>query len=262
MPTLIPDPLPAEVEALLKRRREWGADHHDEVWEGVLHMSPPPSPRHELIVTQLITLLQPLAKAKRMATLGAAGIGVTDDHRVPDLTLLRPPAVQWNSTAALAVEVLSWHEPADKKLGFYAAHHVDELVIIDPDQHTVPWLELVAQELVRSERLLASNRGRALARSRQSAGRSDCAVTAPVAALGEDQPSCDLHGRWPEYGRRESTDRSWLPLLSRPPERKRRRLGGVGDIGEANRRFTCRGALEATVAHSPRSAAVRKAASV
>jgi hypothetical protein len=142
MPTLIPDPLPAEVAALLARRREWGADHHDEVWEGVLHMSPPPSPRHELLVTQLITLLQPLAKANGMAALGAAGIGVTDDHRVPDLTLLRPPAMQWNATAALAVEVLSWREPADKKLGFYAAHDVEELVIIDPDQRTVRWLEL------------------------------------------------------------------------------------------------------------------------
>ena len=139
MPTLIPDPLPVEVEALLKRRREWGADHHDEVWEGVLHMSPPPSPRHELIVTQLITLLQPLAKAKGMAALGAAGIGVTDDHRVPDLTLLRPPAVQWNPTAALAVEVLSWREPADKKLGFYAAHDVDEVLIVDPHKQTVEW---------------------------------------------------------------------------------------------------------------------------
>jgi hypothetical protein len=142
MPTLIPDPLPAEVAALLARRREWGADHHDEVWEGVLHMSPPPWPRHELLVTQLITLLQPLAKANGMAALSAAGIGVTDDHRVPDLTLLRPPAMQWNATAALAVEVLSWREPADKKLGFYAAHDVEELVIIDPDQRTVRWLEL------------------------------------------------------------------------------------------------------------------------
>jgi hypothetical protein len=50
--------------------------------------------------------------------------------------------MQWNATAALAVEVLSWREPADKKLGFYAAHDVEELVIIDPDQRTVRWLEL------------------------------------------------------------------------------------------------------------------------
>ena len=90
-----------------------------------------------------ITLLAPLARAKKgTAALGAAGIGVGDDHRVADLTLLSPPAVQWNATAALAAEVLSQHEPSDRKLALYAAHHVDELVIIDPDQRTVCWLEL------------------------------------------------------------------------------------------------------------------------
>ncbi len=143
MPTLIPDPLPVEVEALLERRREWGADRHDEVWEGVLHMSPPPSSRHELIVRQLARVLDPLASARRLAVLGAAGIGVKDNHRVPDLTLLRPPVEpQWQPTAALAVEVLSWREPAAKKLDFYAAHHVDELLIVNPERREVDWRAL------------------------------------------------------------------------------------------------------------------------
>ncbi len=143
VPTLIPDPLPVEVEALLERRHEWGADRHDEVWEGVLHMSPPPSSRHEFIVQQLALALTPLARAQGLGVLGAAGIGVKDNHRVPDLTLLRPPAqVQWQPTAAIAVEILSWREPATKKLDFYAAHHVDELVIIDPDKRAVDWLVL------------------------------------------------------------------------------------------------------------------------
>jgi hypothetical protein len=139
---LIPEPLPVEVEQLIKRRREWGADRYDEVWEGVLHMSPPPSPRHELIVDELRQALRPLAKAKGMAVIGAAGIGVKDDHRVPDLTLLAPPAAQWNQTAALAVEVLSWREPASKKLDFYSAHEVSELVIVDAQARTVQWLGL------------------------------------------------------------------------------------------------------------------------
>jgi len=143
MQTLIPDPLPAEVEALLERRREWGADHHDEVWEGVLHMTPPPSSRHEWIVAQLEQLLWAPARGRGLVPLGAAGIGVTDDHRVPDLTLLLPPVQpQWQPTAALVVEVLSWREPASKKLDFYAAHHVDELVVIDPGERTIRWLAL------------------------------------------------------------------------------------------------------------------------
>ncbi len=143
MQTLIPDPLPAEVQALLERRREWGADRHDEVWGGVLHMSPPPAPRHELIVHSLHVLLDPIARAAGLALLGAAGIGVKDDHRVPDLALLRPPIrPQWQPTAALAVEVLSWREPASKKLDFYAAHQVDELLIVDPEARDVDWLAL------------------------------------------------------------------------------------------------------------------------
>ena len=62
-------------------------------------MSPPPSSRHEFIVQQLALALTPLARAQGLGMLGAAGIGVKDDHRVPDLTLLRPPAqVRWQPT--------------------------------------------------------------------------------------------------------------------------------------------------------------------
>ncbi|MGI8413643.1 MAG: Uma2 family endonuclease [Solirubrobacteraceae bacterium] len=57
--------------------------------------------------------------------------------------MLRPPVQpQWQPTAALAVEVLSWREPAGKKLDFYAAHQVAELLIVDPDKRGVDWLTL------------------------------------------------------------------------------------------------------------------------
>ena len=46
MPTLVRDPQPPELEALLERRRRLGQDLFDEVWEGVLHMNPAPSGRH------------------------------------------------------------------------------------------------------------------------------------------------------------------------------------------------------------------------
>ena len=38
MRTLLPDPPPAELQALLERRERLGQDHKDEVWEGVLHV--------------------------------------------------------------------------------------------------------------------------------------------------------------------------------------------------------------------------------
>ncbi len=59
---------------------------------------------------------------------GIIGIGGgKHDYRVPDLALLRPGfAPQWNDTAALVVEIVSPRDKTWEKLGFYAAHHVDE----------------------------------------------------------------------------------------------------------------------------------------
>ncbi|MEA2198135.1 MAG: hypothetical protein QOJ25_2186 [Solirubrobacteraceae bacterium] len=144
MPTLVFDPAPAELEALLERRRDWGADRHDEVWEGVLHMIPPPSVEHERLVVKLVQLLSPLAEAAELELTGAIGIGASrNDHRVPDLALLRPGfQPQWNDTAALVVEIVSPGDKSWDKLPFYAAHHVDEVVIVNPAKCTVDWLAL------------------------------------------------------------------------------------------------------------------------
>ena len=57
MRTLLPDPPPAEFEALLERRRRWGADRHDEVWKGVLHMAPAPGNAHADVQHQLAVLI-------------------------------------------------------------------------------------------------------------------------------------------------------------------------------------------------------------
>jgi Uma2 family endonuclease len=41
------------------------------------------------------------------------------------------------------VEVVSPGDQTWEKLDFYAAHDVDELLIVDPQQRTVDWLRLV-----------------------------------------------------------------------------------------------------------------------
>jgi Uma2 family endonuclease len=48
------------------------------------------------------------------------------------------------STAALVVEILSPGDETWEKLAFYAAHEVDELIVVDPDQRTVHWLALAS----------------------------------------------------------------------------------------------------------------------
>ena len=142
MPTLVFDPPPVELKAILERRRRSGADRHDEVWEGVLHMIPPPSVEHERLLIKLGGLLSPLADAAGLEITGGIGIGANaDDYRVPDLTLLRPGyQPQWNPTAALIVEIVSPNDKSWEKLPFYAAHDVDELLIVDPTKRTVDWL--------------------------------------------------------------------------------------------------------------------------
>lgn len=49
MRTRISDPPPAEFRALLERRRRWGADRFDEVWEGVYRIMPAPGAAHRRI---------------------------------------------------------------------------------------------------------------------------------------------------------------------------------------------------------------------
>jgi len=144
MPTVVIDPAPAEFEALLERRRQLGLDRWDEVWEGVLHMIPPPSYAHERLLSLLHSLLRPYADAAGLDLVGGVGVGHKDDNRVPDMALQRPRDArpQWQETLALAVEIRSPADDTFKKLPFYADHGVDELVIVDPQQQTVEWFAL------------------------------------------------------------------------------------------------------------------------
>jgi Uma2 family endonuclease len=155
MRTLLPDPPPAEVIELLERRTRLGQDRKDEVWEGVLHMVPAPSHGHADISQQLAEILGPAARAAGLqATMAEFNLGDSEgDFRVPDGGIHRPGAAEmWHPTAALVVEILSPGDDAWEKLPFYAAHHVDEALIVDPDTHTVHWLALTGERYEPIER--------------------------------------------------------------------------------------------------------------
>ena len=53
-----------------------------------------------------------------------------------------PPSGVWHPTAALVVEIVSPSDESWEKLPFYAAHHVDEVLIVDPQERSVSWLAL------------------------------------------------------------------------------------------------------------------------
>ena len=72
-------------------------------------------------------------------------LGEPDDYRVPDGGLFRPgPDDVYLATAALVVEIISPDDKTWEKLGFYAAHQVDELLIVEPRERRVDWLALQA----------------------------------------------------------------------------------------------------------------------
>lgn len=129
---------------MLERRRRLGLDRRDEMWEGVLHMNPAPHGRRHRVQQQLARLLEPPALAAGLiAAIGDFNLGDDTDYRVPDGALHRPgPDEMYYPTAALVLEIVSPGDESWQKLPFYAAHGVDELLIVDPLQRTVDWLAL------------------------------------------------------------------------------------------------------------------------
>lgn len=145
MTTVVLGATPPELQALIERRRTAGVDRLDEVWKGVLHMTPAPSGPHADVAQQLAELLGPLARAAGLyPTMHEFNVGESEhDFRVPDGGLHRDrPATLWHPTAALVVEIASPSDETWSKLPFYASHHVDELLIVDPAERTVQWLAL------------------------------------------------------------------------------------------------------------------------
>ncbi|MGI8685651.1 MAG: Uma2 family endonuclease [Acidimicrobiales bacterium] len=143
MRTVILDPQPAEIEALIERRRVLGQDRFDEVWEGVYHMTPGPSGTHAYLDLELAALLRPLARAAGLVATSGFNLGAgAHDFRVPDGGYHRTmPLGTWIPTAAIVVEILSPGDETFEKFDFYARHGVEEIVVVDPMADTVNvWL--------------------------------------------------------------------------------------------------------------------------
>lgn len=143
MRTVVLDPPPAEFERLLERRHRVGADRGDEVWDGVLHMVPAPHFRHSDLVAQVLEYLGPPSRTAGLRRGADFNLGHADDYRVPDGGLLDPgPPRLYEPTARLVLEVLSPGDETIDKLPFYAGCHVDEILIVEPDQRRLRWLAL------------------------------------------------------------------------------------------------------------------------
>ena len=123
---------------LLEQRRVTGEDQRDELWDGVLHMSPSPLTAHNELLIELCLALAPSAKRRGLKLFGdnqsifdPAGPGgprepVTPEvknWRIPDVTIVHPRHLSRRGTeghAEIVIEVLSAHDEAREKFPYYA----------------------------------------------------------------------------------------------------------------------------------------------
>jgi Uma2 family endonuclease len=124
-------------QSMLDERSRLGHDRLDEMWDGVLHMVPPPGGPHQQRGTALIVILHALSKQCGLnATYetGLFAVGRDDDYRVPDNVVSRPEnrtARGVEGRAELVVEFRSPNDESYEKLPFYARMEVQEVLILD-----------------------------------------------------------------------------------------------------------------------------------
>jgi Uma2 family endonuclease len=122
-------------ESLLAERRARGLDRRDELWDGVLHMVPPPGDAHQELSTELVMVLGPLAKRRGLVPRVETGLFRSrDDYRVPDQLYRRPEAGSDRGAegAELVVEILSPQDESLAKLPWYDGLGVQEVLVVEP----------------------------------------------------------------------------------------------------------------------------------
>jgi Putative restriction endonuclease len=143
---------PAELERLIDRRRVLGLDRFDEVWESTYHLAPAARFRHAYLDDAVAVLLHPYAQSAGLIGSGPFNLG-DDDYRVPDRGFHRQLVdALYLDTAAVVVEILSPDDETYEKFPFYAAHGVDEVLVVDADDHRVRMFRLDREGYAEAER--------------------------------------------------------------------------------------------------------------
>jgi Uma2 family endonuclease len=124
-------------ESLLEERRRLGLDAFDELWEGVLHMVPPPSEWHQRFGSRLFLALAAVAESRGLIATYETGVYASDeDYRVPDLVFASADCRSQRGVergAAVVIEIRSPGDESRNKMDFYAAVEVRELWLLDPE---------------------------------------------------------------------------------------------------------------------------------
>jgi len=150
-------------EHILESRKRSGICQRDEVWEGVLHMSPEPDFEHQDFEGGLETWLRLNWGRPRRAkvlhrinlALPGAGSAWVDNFRIPDLVLLTAERFSINCRThfeggpEVVVEIRSPDDESEEKLPFYAQIGVLEVWIIDRDTKEIDLYLLCGDSYVR-----------------------------------------------------------------------------------------------------------------
>jgi len=174
MPTLVMDP--HIEEELLEKRRAWGGDKFDEVWDGVYVMSPLPNNEHQQLMAKLTVAFE-MAFAAQPGVSVFAGVNVSDrqqdwkqNYRCPDVAVVLPGSRAIDCETFFfggpdfVVEIASDYDRSRDKFDFYARVGVREFLLVDRD----PWqlelyrlmngqLELVGKSDPSGQQILSSD---------------------------------------------------------------------------------------------------------
>jgi hypothetical protein len=132
---------------LSEQRRAWGADHHDEVWDGIYFFAPLPDDDHQHVLLSLAGILRRAIAAPGLGKV-RPGVNLADfdgkwehDYRVPDVAVFLETGSaencgsHWRGAADFVVEITTPGDRTDEKIPFYSRLGVRELLIVDQQ----PW---------------------------------------------------------------------------------------------------------------------------
>ncbi|KAF0245190.1 MAG: hypothetical protein FD180_1843 [Planctomycetota bacterium] len=162
------------TEAEVVQRQHLGQDIRDEEWEGVYHVTPPPTVDHQLVLAGLIHFLRELFISRGGGTIvPECSVFREDaprrDYRIPDVVfvaagrenIIAPDGIRGGAPDAV-FEIRSPRDDSYTKFGFYATLGVPEVVIVQPDARAAEVWKLAGPHY---ERVAADASGAVISRS-------------------------------------------------------------------------------------------------
>jgi len=138
--------MPMAIPEVLRFRQRTGADRFDEMWEGVLHMTPSPSFQHQLQASRILSFFVEIWCSR---TGGGAvmqlNVSTSDrwdqDYRIPEVSVMKADRLPQDEVMFVRPNVVfEVRSPGDEpydKLAFYADVGVEAVVVVERDTKAV-----------------------------------------------------------------------------------------------------------------------------